>query len=511
MVSTAGLLLALWAMASLGLLPRPAILLAESDAIRLVSSSVTSEFPEGMRFEALIEGEEEITTVAVRFRVGQETRGVYEYLEFEPGETVAAELFWRTNTSVRYIPPGTIIAYNFEIEDSAGNRLDTDRQEFIYVDARFQWEEVEEGPVAVAYHGPVKTRAEIVLDAIIQTMDHMGPLLGADTTIPIRVTMYNNVKEMLPALPPGSTTIRRELITEGQAFTNLGTLLVLGGGRGATGTASHEVTHILTHRAGDSILRNIPSWLDEGLAEYGNIDPGFSYEVALEFALATDRLLPITSMPTLPGDPEDVIIFYGQAQSIVRFMVAGYGPEKIRDLMAVIKTGSNIDDAIEDVYGMTRIELENQWRDTIGAEDYLPPERERSAPTPISRREMQLFTLTPQAGSETIAGMEATPTSTPDPTPTPAPTPTAEPTPTPAPTPNPSPTPALDAPTATPGTEAQGRAEETDAPGSASRQTEPSTSGSCSAPQHPDAGLQDLTMPAIFLGLVGLGLRTRRR
>ena len=117
------------------------------------------------------------------------------------GEIVDAELFWRTNTSATYIPPGTIISYIFEIEDLEGNVVATDPEMFIYHDARFEWEEVSEGPVAVAYHGPVKTRAEIILQAILETMDTMGPVLGADIFAPIRVTMYNNVLEMLVGLP----------------------------------------------------------------------------------------------------------------------------------------------------------------------------------------------------------------------------------------------------------------------------------------------------------------------
>jgi hypothetical protein len=470
---------------------------ADSEAITVISTSVVSEFPEGIRFRAVVEADSKIVEIAVRFRFGQRTRGAYDYLSFEGGTLVNSELFWRTNNNARYIPPGTIVTYSFEILDVKGNRLATEPAEFIYHDARWVWEEVSDGPVTVAYHGPVRTRAEIILDAITLTLGQMGPLLGADTTIPIRVTMYPNVKDMLEALPPGSTTIRRELITEGQAFTDLGTLLVLGGGSGAKGTASHEVTHILIHRAASSVLGGVPSWLAEGLAEYGNIDPGFSYDIALEFALATGRLLPITSMFGLPGDPEDVIIFYGQARSIVRFMVAAYGPDKMTQLMAVMRDRTNVDDAIMQVYGLTRIELENQWRDTVGAPDYLPPTRERAKPTPIPRREIQLFTLTPQAGSETVASVEAIPTATPEPT--------AEPT--------TSPFPPVASPTPEPVAAAISPPEATPATGSAGPQQESGSSGgaSCNAPTHFSAGLTDLTMPLLLLGLVGLGLRRRRR
>ena len=465
---------------------------ASAESIEVASAGVVSEFPDGMRFSIEVESEQEIEEIAVKFRTGTQEREVYGYMEFDRAKLVDSELFWRTSTSSRYIPPGTIIYYYFEIRDSAGNELVTDTAEFIYEDARFTWEEVSDGPVAVAYHGPVKTRADIILEAIVQTLDFMGPILGADTTDPIRVTMYNNVKEMLEALPPGSTTIRRELITEGQAFTNIGTLLVLGGGRRAKGTASHEVTHILTHRAGDSPARSIPSWLDEGLAEFGNVDPGISYDIALEFAMATDRLLPITSMPTLPGDPEDVIIFYGQARSLIQFMVFRYGPQAMRELLSTLKSGTNMEKAIQDIYGVSRIELENQWRDTIGAEHYVRPDRESAKPTPIARPTLQLFSLTPQAGSETVVSVEPTPA--PEPLAAAAPAPTA-----------------TEPPEASKSTDTQTPEPESQS-GSETSGVERREGGSaCFAPASPTMRLTDLAVPLSVLGLVGLGLSRRRR
>ena len=380
---------------------------ADDAGIEIVSSSVTSEFPEGFRVRASIRSEAEVKSVAFRFVVGQRDQEAYEYMELEKGAVVDAELFRRTGTSARYIPPGTIVTYSFEIEDTEGGRLDTEQEQFVYEDIRFEWEEVSQPPVSVAYHGPVKTRAETILQAILDTMETLGPVLGAGLEEPIRVTMYSNVKEMLEALPPGSTTIRRELITEGQAFTAEGTLLVLGGGRLSRGTASHEVTHILTHRAGDSIYGNIPSWLDEGLAEYGNVEPGFSYDIALDFAIETDTLLPITSMPVLPGTPEEVIIFYGQASSLVRYMVFRWGSDAMKELLALHKSGVNIDVALTSVYGGDRLALENDWRAAIGAPEYVPPTRGGVArPTAIPRREIGLFSLTPQAQGETIGSKE---------------------------------------------------------------------------------------------------------
>ena len=461
---------------------------AEGETIRVVSSSVTSEFPEGIRFKLEASGDNEISSVAVRFRIGRRTTGSYDYLELEAGRLVDSELFWRTNTAARYIPPGTVVTYNFEIEDSEGTRLITEQEQLIYYDIRFQWEEVSRGAIAVAYHGPVKTRADKILGAITDTLLTIGPLLGADIEEPIRVTMYNNVKEMLEALPPGSTTIRRELITEGQAFAEVGMLLVLGGGRLALGTASHEVTHILVHRGGNSVIGDVPPWLNEGLAEFGNVDPSFSYDIALEFAIATDRLLPLTSTRALPSSPEDVIIFYGEARSIVRFMVGVYGPAKMRQLMATMKSGKRIGDAILEVYGISALRLENQWRERIGASKYTPPDTASARPTPISRPAFLPYSLTPQPRSATVGSASSTPTPEPKQADTPTPTPKAV---------------------------AQGPAQDSTTPeaeGSAGVEDESDgAGGACSAPRIGGPRSMDISGVVLLSGLLGLGLRRRLR
>ena len=383
-----------------------------AQTIKVLSSSVTSEFPTGFSVKVQAMGVENIHSIAIRLKIGQQSRGAFDYLchpssqgaktgldcgAIEPSNMANGELFWRTNTSARYIPPGTIIKYHFEIKDSQGNRFDTEEKQFIYHDKRFEWLEISKPPVTVAYHSTLeKKRADLILNSIIDTLEVMGPVLGAGTKTPIRVTMYNNAKEMLAALPPRSQAISRELITEGQAFSEIGTLLVLGGGRLAAGTASHEVTHILVHRAGDSIFRQVPPWLNEGLAEYGNIDPGPAYDIALDFAIETNQLLPIMYMNSRPGNPEQVIIFYGQGRSIVQYLINHFGTGKMRELMKTLKQGTEIDKAFQEVYGHNTLELDNMWRESVGAQPYFPPKGGRSIPTPIPQKVILPYSLTPQ-------------------------------------------------------------------------------------------------------------------
>lgn len=378
-------------------IPYKNILATESADDHILSSDIISEFPHGFRISTDTKSNNNISSIAINLKIGQRNRGVYQYMCAYTNESydkwncnplvsdkqIKSELFWRTNTRDKYIPPGTNIRYSFQIKTTDGNIIDTSQKNFIYHDNRFKWEKVSNNQITVWYHGPVKARADQLLLAGNQTLDNMQPLLNVTLEQPITTTMYNNVKEMLDALPPKSSTISRELITEGQAFTDDGTILVLGNGQNARGTMSHELTHILNHIAGDSIIRPIPSWLDEGLAEYGNIEPGFSYDIALDYAINTNRLKPVVLMKNMPGKSEEIIIFYGQSRSIVNMLINDLGQEKLKVFMSELKSGTSIDLALSKIYNLNSIELYNKWLTKVGAPPYVPPSQSRSIPTAI--------------------------------------------------------------------------------------------------------------------------------
>ena len=330
----------------------------------VVSSSVTSEYPEGIRIKLEVRSDIEIAEIEFRARVGQRAIGQVDELckdtgaaaedwrceDLEPGTSVKAELFWRTAYTASYIPPGVIIVYSFAIKDAEGGVLETEPEEFIYLPTAFEWEEITKGPVTVAFHGPVQSRAETILDTILETIEKMEPAMGIEIVDPIRVTVFNNQVEMIEAQQRRSGATTRQTATLGQASTEEGVLIMIAD-RNSIGTASHEVMHILVHRAGDSPFRNVPSWLDEGLAEYGNIDVGYEYDIALEFAVETGILLPFMYMATPPSEPEQLIIFYGQGKSIARLMIQRWGEAKMAELLAHHKVNGNIERAIQDVYG----------------------------------------------------------------------------------------------------------------------------------------------------------------
>jgi hypothetical protein len=299
------------------------------------------------------------------------------------------------------------------------------------------------------------------------------------------MTLYNNNAEMIEAVVARSLATSRELITEGQAFDSESVVLVLAG-RSDIGTATHEMTHILVARAAGS-SGSVPLWLNEGLAEYGNLDKTVSYERFLEWAIGTDRLILLKSLRSFPGDPNLTLVAYGQGRSAVKYMIDEYGEEKMAELLTTLGTGIGISNALDVVYGFDIDEFENIWRDSIGADEYVAP---TPGPTPTPAAEptpaYKLLTLPPESSSSEAAE-DAEPTEPPEPTTLPV-VPDATDT-------------EVDEPVDTDGSESTADDSESE-----------TSSGTCSAPS---TGSIDGTSGAWLLAIVGLAagnrFRTRKR
>jgi hypothetical protein len=459
----------------------------DNEVVKVISFSAETQFPEGMTFKLDIESDLRIDDVRVTFEIGQRGTTTYAYLDLDQTSRplINGELFHRTNTRDRYIPPGTIIRYWFEITDENGDSHLTEPVSWRYDDARFEWEEVTLGAVTILYHGPVRVRAERLAEAAVESLELMGRVTGSETETPIIMTLYNNNAEMIEAVVARSLATSRELITEGQAFDSESVVLVLAG-RSDIGTATHEMTHILVARAAGS-SGSVPLWLNEGLAEYGNLDKTVSYERFLEWAIGTDRLILLKSLRSFPGDPNLTLVAYGQGRSAVKYMIDEYGEEKMAELLTTLGTGIGISNALDVVYGFDIDEFENIWRDSIGADEYVAP---TPGPTPTPAAEptpaYKLLTLPPESSSSEAAE-DAEPTEPPEPTTLPV-VPDATDT-------------EVDEPVDTDGSESTADDSESE-----------TSSGTCSAPS---TGSIDGTSGAWLLAIVGLAagnrFRTRKR
>ena len=382
---------------------------AQGEELAILSESVESQFPDGVVFKLTASGPDSIEDVRVFLKtLGGETSS-YGRLDVTSGTLVSGEYFLGTSTGVQHIPPGTLIRYHFELRDSAGRVLRTPAKEFLYEDSRFEWLHVSEDNITVYYYGGaisefIKKRAEIVLDAAMEALDVMEPVLGIQVEEPIRLVLYSNYRDMNAALPFRSQAVRQDLVTQGQAWPNERVLLVLGTDSSVAGITSHEIVHILVSEASGLGYGLVPTWLNEGLAEYGNIDKTDSYTQALIMGIYTRQVKPLSYLSAFGGEPEDIVIAYGQSRSVVSYLIAIYGEEKMAELMVALQSMRSVDEALLSVYGFDQHGLDSQWRTAIGLEPFPAPdeleEALRQTPTPEATPASQVAAPAPEATPE---------------------------------------------------------------------------------------------------------------
>ncbi len=378
----------------------PASLYADDAGIEVTKFSAESQFPDGIRFHIEARSNDEIDEIRVFFRLlGGSLGSAYRAVGFEPGISVTGEATLLSGTGGKFIPPGTILRYSFEVRDNGGGLHRTDDQEMMYTDGRFNWETASSDLITVFYYDGDAEKAKGVLDAANQAMERMAPVLGLESSDPMRILTYSEYSDMLPAIPFRSQATREQLITEGLAFAEQRVLLVFNPGDSAKGTVAHEFTHLLVAQAAGRGHRQLPAWLNEGLAEYGNIESSFSYDVALRRAIESGRLNPLWYQRTFVGKPGDIIAAYGQASSVVQHMISRHGNGKMAELMRAMHATQDIDKALGRVYSLDQHSLDAEWRDALGLEPLAPAEEATpvpptSQPTPSPEAPIKGLTVT---------------------------------------------------------------------------------------------------------------------
>ena len=372
----------------------------DDEEIRIVSLEVTNDFPNNITFRLSAQGPDPIEEIRVFLKPAGSDQSTYAYLDIEPGTLVNGEYAMPTRGS-DHKPPGTAIRYSFEILDTAGRVLRTDDKEFLYMDDQLDWKEITEGILTVYYYGDfVEKRARIVLETSQKTMEDMGRVLGVRPEEHINIVGYSNYRDMSRGLPFRSQAVREDLQTQGQAYPAQRVLMMLLSETNVTGVASHEFTHILVAEATAQGYSRVPAWLNEGLAEYGNVDKTPYYDYALNYAVFTRRLKPLQYQDTFVGDPDDIVMAYGQGRSVVRYLIGAYGEEKMTELMKAFQTSLSADEALKRVYGFDTYGLDSEWRLAIGLQPLSPPEELERQATATSGGPEPGVTSAPTAGAK---------------------------------------------------------------------------------------------------------------
>ena len=148
-------------------------------------------------------------------------------------------------------------------------------------------------------------------------------------------------------------------------------------------TEAHELTHVLVGHLTFSCLGFIPTWLNEGLAMYGEGGVQPAEQSQFDQAKSANQLPSLRSLTgAFSAEATRATLSYTEAYSVVDFMIKTYGRDKMTSLLLDLKDGDTIDQALQAVYGFNTDGLENAWRTSIGATPLSSAAQATPVPTP---------------------------------------------------------------------------------------------------------------------------------
>ena len=350
--------------------------------IRIIRDEAIVSYPDTIDFHLELDADFAAEDAKLLYRV--ESRScqsgyAHQKVDFDINGTLIANWEWELKRSGT-LPPGTVLHWQWEITDSTGTIHQTELQELVIQDERNTWKIFEnDGVIVQWYVGSDDFGREIhkiAADSIARLTSEMGLIAEDD----IHITVYPDSNEVRDVLFAATEWVG------GVAFPAYnGT--IIGVAPDEAEWAEQVIPHELTHLLVGTMMFNCygissPTWLEEGLAEYGENAIDTTYRDEVKSALEADTLPRLSSLERgFSAYGTDARLSYKQSGVIVEYLISTYGQEKITELLLTMKTGETINDALEKVYGFDTNKLDREWRASLGYESEV---EEDNSQNPIS-------------------------------------------------------------------------------------------------------------------------------
>lgn len=332
------------------------------DAIAVVSEQPRNEFPRGVSFTLSFTAPSAPKEVRIRYHLAPDGTGATAIATCSEAATVSCTYTLTSGAGI-FIIPGAEITYHWEIEDTAGDKLATPDRLYVHEDTRFTFQTLTRDNITLYYHSGSTTQAQAVLDATAATLRDVGALEQAQVTFPVKVFLYTTADEMQPAIAPGG---------QGKGVQVLGEVVYSDTAMVSADVATidivrHEVAHLVTKEATKGPF-GIAAWMNEGISVFSQTKPLTGHDTSLQAAIRADHVLSIKELNSSSSGSSGstVGLYYGQAGSMIKFLVDTYGREKFAQLLKTFKGGSTADKAFQSIYGFDQLGYENAWRESVG-------------------------------------------------------------------------------------------------------------------------------------------------
>jgi Peptidase MA superfamily len=402
---------------------------------QVVSDAASLTFPESLLFQAEFKAGAQIDSVVLEYGSNRLTCGTVEAKAFPtvtPASDVKVEWTWEMRqsnlTEFGALPPGATVWWHWLVTDSSGAQFTSPTKTILWLDNTFSWQEITGGNINLHYYNGGISFGQQLHDAAVKALERLSQDVGVSANSPVDIYVYANQSDMLasilyaPAWVGGSAYAESNIVIIGIPPDQLDW---------GKSTEAHELTHVLVGHLTFTCLGEIPQWLNEGLAMYGEGGLQSDEQSQLDQARTVDTLPSLRSLSgNFSAEGTRATLSYAEAYSVVNFLIKTYGRDKMTALLLDLRDGQTADQALQAVYAFNVDGLDAAWRTSIGAQ--LPAGNALPTPLPTPT---EVPTFVPigaapvAAAGPTTRPTQVQPSATPGTdTPAPAPTETAAPT-----------------------------------------------------------------------------------
>jgi len=370
---------------------------AAQSPIQVTQNQLDISLPNKAVFSIAAESQADLQQVTLVYQVRQLTCQeitVRRPLEFQPADRVTLDWemdFQRDGALI----PGQDLTWQWEIRDVAGNLLTTEPLTMTVQDQRHPWQSATRGPVQVQWYQGNRSFGQLIAETAFRGLERLQDDLEVVYEQPIRITVYPDTGELRDILVESVEWVGAV------AYPKHG-LILMAATADDSGWIEEVLPHELSHLVLYALMFNcqggtVPTWLEEGLAErtQGQIPQEEADEVIA--ALEYDRLPPLE---TLEGSfshyGDEAGLSYSQSHMVVTYLVETYGPEKLTDLLATLRSGQESDKALQTVYDFDTAGLDQEWRESLGF-TMAEPSMGEATPTRTGIPTLALWTPVVQA------------------------------------------------------------------------------------------------------------------
>ncbi len=330
-------------------------------------TAALASFGSEIRFQLRLRTQEPVTSVLFLYQVDNSRVQNTAVPAFQPGTSVIATYSWRV---ANVLVPGSEVRYQWLVETAGGQRVTSTEQVIAYEDTRFAWREARDEAQGLTVYFPNADpqgvqAGDALLDEARKTQARLKSEYGLTLDRPLRIFAYSRTEDYASALATMRPQEPSLTVGADRIF-----ILAPGGTSGmttATQGLRREIGTALFVQKTRNAYAEPPRWLATGFSfVMGGENLSAENARALSQIAKDNKLLSLKTLGgNFPTSERDLGLAYAESVSAVQYITAAYGADKMRALLAALKEGSTLDEAMKKGLGVSLDQFETRWKNAL--------------------------------------------------------------------------------------------------------------------------------------------------